>query len=132
MLINFSNHSSRKWSAQQTSLSVQQYGHIIDLPFPNVDPVGDGKYIEMLTAEYLEKIDTLVAEQLKNVDTVAEKNGSVVVHIMGEFTFCFAMVTALQKKDICCISSTTERICTEKNGRRTYEFRFCRFRDYIN
>ena len=37
MLINFTNHPSAQWSAEQTA-AAQVYGKVIDLAFPAINP----------------------------------------------------------------------------------------------
>ena len=122
MLINLSNHPSANWSSEQLD-AARVYGSIIDMPFPNIAPAGDGEYIQSLCEEYLRKIDGTCKDVACNVSTIA-------VHIMGEMTFTFAMVKALQGKGTTCIASTTERVTKEENGVKTSEFRFVSFRNY--
>jgi hypothetical protein len=102
--------------------SAQIYGKIIDLPFPDVDPSGDENYIQSLVNE---NIDRIIANSQFPI-----LNSQLFVHIMGEMTFTFAMVNALQKKNIICVASTTERISSEKDGVRISEFKFISFRKY--
>ena len=122
MLINLSNHPSTNWTSQQLA-AAQVYGKVIDLPFPKIDPVGDEEYIQVLCEEYLRKMDDICRDVARNVSTVT-------VHIMGEMTFIFAMVNALQKRGILCVASTTERVASEENDVKTSEFRFVQFRKY--
>jgi len=122
MLINLSNHPSANWSSEQL-VAVQVYGSIIDIPFPNVDPAGDEGYIHSLCDKYLQKIYTICRDGACPVSTVT-------VHIMGEMNFTFAIVNALQGRDITCIASTTERVTKVENGVKSSEFRFVRFRNY--
>jgi hypothetical protein len=119
MLINLSNHPSSLWGETQTSEANVRFGEIIDLPFPVVDPAGDEKYIQALVEEYIPKIQFLT-----------HGSSRATVHIMGELTFTFAMVAALQKLGVKCLASTTNRITTEENGLKTSEFRFVKFREY--
>lgn len=37
MFINFTNHSSEKWSGEQR-MAAERYGEIVDIPFPSVPP----------------------------------------------------------------------------------------------
>ena len=37
MFINFSNHPSVRWSAEQTAAAIE-FGDIVDVPFPDVLP----------------------------------------------------------------------------------------------
>jgi hypothetical protein len=119
MLINLSNHPSTDWPSEQKTAAVEQFGEIRDLSFPDVNPDGDEEYIQALAAEYVKKIT--------NCELL---NTNVSVHVMGEMTFTFAMVKALQQEGITCIASTTERVSVEENGVKTSEFRFVRFRKY--
>lgn len=119
MLINLSNHPSAKWSNEQLTVA-ERYGRIVDLPFPEIKPNGDEKYIDELASEYYNKVRDLA------------KGDSVSVHVMGEMTFTFALVNLLKKGGINCIASTTERIVNEfENGQKQATFRFVRFRNYI-
>jgi len=121
MLINLSNHPSTNWSPQQLAAALI-YGEIIDLRFPEVDPSGNEEYIQSLVCEYIDLI--------KNNFQLSTFNSQLFVHVMGEMTFTFAMVNALQKRGITCVASTTERIASEENGVKFSEFQFVRFRKY--
>jgi hypothetical protein len=119
MLINFSNHPSALWSAEQREAAEKQFGEIVDLPFPTVNPEGDSCYLEQLAQEHL--------------NIIVQKYFSKplpVVHIMGEQTFTTAMVRLLQTYGFTCVASTTERVVAESNGVKTSEFRFVQFRAY--
>lgn len=137
MLINLSNHQSCNWQAEQTKAACEQFGEIVDLPFPNVNPEGDETYIQMLAEEYFRKI--LTVKNTKNTQHAHNKNNDhcempcekITVHIMGEMTFTFAMVNLLQHNGFTCISSTTERVAKETGDTKISEFRFKRFREYI-
>jgi hypothetical protein len=94
----------------------------VDLPFPQVDPAGDEVYIEEIVQDYLQQIDDIVKQ--------SHNENNISVHIMGEMTFIYAMVKALQKIGISCVASTTERDAQEENGIKLSEFRFVKFREY--
>lgn len=119
MLINLSNHPSPLWSQEQIKTAGDQFGDVTDLPFPVVDPAGDEKYIQSLVDDYIAKIQLLTKD-----------SSNVTVHIMGEMTFSFALVAALQKIGIKCVASTTSRVAVEGNGVKTSEFQFVKFREY--
>ncbi|MDR0612632.1 MAG: CRISPR-associated protein [Dysgonamonadaceae bacterium] len=119
MLINLSNHPSALWSAEQTEAAHRQFGEIVDLPFPNVSPEGDNMYIEKLAEEY---INIIVHKHFSNPLPV--------VHIMGELTFTFSIVRLLHQYGFTCVASTTKRNSVEKNGIKTSEFKFVKFRRY--
>jgi hypothetical protein len=125
MLINLSNHPFSNWPSPQRVYAIHEFGTIQDIPFPPIDPNADAKAMLALAHEYAayctQQFDNLTIEQSVNA-----------VHIMGELTFCFALVGLLQKKGIRCIASTTERIVTQNSSTRTSEFSFIRFRDYTN
>lgn len=118
MFINLSNHPSTKWSEAQIE-AAKQYGDIVDLPFPQVDPKGDEDYIAGLADEYCHKVLDLADSH------------PVTVHLMGEMTLTFALVIRMKAKGLVCLASTTERIVTEEApGVKTNVFRFARFRKY--
>ena len=113
MLLNLSNHPSASWSpAQLTAVG----GKVIDLAFPQVAPDGDEAYIESLANEYLDKI--------------LKMNDIKTVHIMGEMTFCYKLITKLKAHNIRCLASTTKRETVEENGVKISKFNFVRFREY--
>jgi hypothetical protein len=122
MLINLSNHPSSFWGKEQTKAATQKYGQIIDLPFPAIDPEADIETIALLADQYEVNIRKLLA---------TEKAGAFAVHIMGELTFCFALVDRLQKSGITCLASTTRRETIENGDElKTSRFEFVRFREY--
>lgn len=119
MLLNFSNHPSKLWSMEQIDAGREEYGEIQDLPFPSVSPKANVSEIQSLAKEYVLKI-LAMAEGTK-----------MVVHIMGEMTFTYSVVSQLKKNGIVCIASTTERN-TEMapNGKKISDFHFVQFREY--
>ena len=119
MLINLSNHPSANWSAEQKQAAEQQFGKIVDLPFPTVDPDGDEEYIETLANEYCGKV------------LECAKIQSITVHLMGEMTFTFALLQKLIFHGIPCVASTTRRETVEyPDGRKESFFKFVKFRCY--
>jgi hypothetical protein len=123
MLLNISNHPSNDWPLNQKLQAIKQYGSVADLPFPPVDPGGDVAYIENLADEYLQ----LCINKLGG----SEYNKPSAVHIMGELTFCFALVTLLQMQQITCIASTTRRVAShDDKGNKQSVFSFVKFREY--
>ncbi|NSW45396.1 MAG: CRISPR-associated protein [Bacteroidales bacterium] len=122
MLINLSNHPSDSWPESQKQKAHELYQEIIDLSFPEVDPNGDEEYIENLAELYLNKII-----EIKN-----RTSNTVIVHLMGELTFCFALVKKLQGYNIKCVASTTKRMVdTTSKNTIVKTFSFVRFREYI-
>jgi hypothetical protein len=122
MLINLSNHPTQQWSEAQLKAATAQYGQLADLPFPAIDPLATTDQITLLAGNYEVKIRQMLS---------GETTGAFAVHIMGELTFCFALVARLQKSGITCLASTTNRETTHNpDGSKTTQFGFVRFREY--
>lgn len=120
MLINLSNHPVSKWSEEQLSAAQTQFGEVVDLPFPTVDPQADEVAISALADDYVSRV------------VVLSDNHSISVHLMGEMTLTFSLVSRLQKRNIPCVASTTQRIVHElPDGGKEVKFQFVRFRDYL-
>lgn len=121
MLINLSNHPLSTWTEKQIETADKIYNQIIDLEFPLIPPDADEGTVTVLAEDY----KNICIERLS---TSKDKNNAV--HIMGEMTFCFALVSLLLKENIECIASTTERLVTEENDIKTSKFDFVKFRKY--
>lgn len=122
MLINLTNHPFEKWEEKQKKEALQLYGVVADLPFPQIDPVWDEKTLTEKSNQYIKQCSELLH---------GSSDFNNAVHIMGEFTFTFAVVTGLIEKGIECIASTSERMVKEEGeGKKTIIFRFARFRKY--
>ncbi len=117
MLINFSNHPSSRWSAEQIKATTR-YGSVVDLPFPIVDPEATSDDIRCLADYYVKRIVEIGAGQ------------KITVHVMGEMTLCHAVVSMLLRLGIPCVASTSERIVIEKDNKKTSTFCFVQFREY--
>lgn len=118
LLINLSNHPSAGWGARQRE-AAEMYGEIEDMDFPAIPPVAGEREITDLAEEYVARIE----ERAETRD--------VTVHIMGEMTFCYAVITRLQPLGIPCIASTTRRQVTETaDGVKEVRFDFETFRKY--
>ena len=113
MFLNLSNHPSASWSEPQLAACG---GKVVDLAFPQVAPDGDEAYIEQLANDYYNKINAM-----SNIEAV---------HIMGEMTFCYKLITKLKAHNIRCVASTTKRETVEENGVKISKFNFVRFREY--
>ena len=119
MLINLTNHPAALWDNVQLTAAMRQFSSVIDLPFPSIDPSGDETYIAALADQFLDKVLSLANGQ------------QATVHLMGEMTFTVALLKRLQKHNIPCVASTTQRIVQElSNGERKTRFQFLRFRNY--
>jgi len=122
MLINLSNHPSANWSQSQLAETVK-YGQVFDLPFPAINPDAETNEVMQLAENFEAKVRQLLTDKTNELNAV---------HIMGELTFCFALVARLQNAGITCIASTTSRITTDlPDGSKASRFDFVRFREYV-
>ncbi|MDR0382117.1 MAG: hypothetical protein LBH86_09035 [Oscillospiraceae bacterium] len=121
MFINFTNHPSDNWSAEQTA-AAHVFGEILDLPFPNVDPNGGEGYIEALAAEYVTRIAA---------------HRPLAVLCQGEMTLTFAVASLLPLVcNAAVLAACSARVVTEfanEDGMiaKYTAFRFTRFRNYL-
>ena len=118
-MINLSNHPSDKWSEKQL-VCASQYGDVIDLSFPSVDPYGTSQYIDDLVQEYFDKI--------------MEFHDPVVM-LQGEYLFTYRLINKLKAAGITVLASCSERRTIEyidENGHtsRKSEFEFVNFKEY--
>jgi len=120
MLINLSNHPSAQWPKEQLRAG-RNFGEIIDLEFPVVDPAGDTAYIQFLAMECAENVKSILLH-------LSDPNSPV--HVMGEPTLVYHIVQLLKKDGIICLASTTSRESVENDGFKTSKFTFCQFREY--
>lgn len=121
MLVNLSNHPSKYWEKSQTDAAVGDYGEIIDIDFPQIDPEWDNNKVKELAKEHYNKI-------LLTLTNFAGMHNAV--HLMGETVFCFILANMLKKAGINCVASTTRRNVNEDNSVKTSVFEFVKFRNY--
>ena len=118
MLINLTNHPSSQWGESQLNTAMQ-YGEIIDHPFPMVPPEASEEDISNIAKDVYISITQLYGNNIS------------AIHIMGEFTLCYALIQMFKAAGVICIASTTQRIVTEHpDGTKTSTFRFVKFREY--
>ena len=118
LFLNLSNHSSDKWSEAQLD-AARAYGEVVDMPFPVIDPGATTEEIHRLAEEYAEKI------------TSSYPDRDLTVHLMGEMTFTFRLVTLLLARGVRCVASTTQRKTIElADGKKESIFEFKEFREY--
>ena len=55
MLINFTNHPAARWSEAQR-MAARQYGAVVDLPFPEVDPAASETSLDAIASLYVRRI----------------------------------------------------------------------------
>ena len=121
MLINISNHPHEGWQPKQCK-AAKIYGHIINIPFPTIPPKATTAEVEIMVDVYLNNILILIQQ---------DRNQPTVVHIMGEMTFTYALVSKLQVQGIICVASTTKRMVTVTNDIKKTAFKFIQFRPYF-
>lgn len=119
MFVNLSNHRSKNWSEKQIE-AAREYGEIIDIPFPNVDPYWSEKEIDDLVEVYLKKILGIY---------------NPVVMIQGEFSFTYKLINRCKEYNIKVVTSCSKRKSSEykdKQGITHKEslFEFIQFREY--
>lgn len=119
MLINLSNHSSDKWSKSQTEAAISQFGEIMDLPFPQIEPDATKVNITKIAQDYLAR-----------VQQIGQPNDTA-IHIMGEMTLTYQLVGMLKDAGYRCYASTTVReVYEQEPGKKTVIFQFVKFREY--
>ena len=118
LFLNLSNHPSDKWSKAQLD-AARAYGEVVDMPFPEIDPGATTEEIHRLAEEYAKEISSRYPDC------------DLTVHLMGEMTFCFRLVTLLHARGIRCVASTTQRKTSElPDGTKESIFEFQAFREY--
>ena len=119
LFLNLSNHPHHTWNEQQLE-AARALGELQDMSFPTIAPEATEEEIAALAEEYVQKI-------------LADAEGKqVTVHLMGELTFCFALVRRLEEVGITCVASCSRRDVEElPDGRKQSAFHFTRFRRYV-
>lgn len=117
--LNLSNHSYKSWTSEQVA-SAERYGILCDYPFPQVD--------SCLTAAEINSL----AENI--VGDIFDKYPccNLTVHVMGEMTLTYALVSQLKSCGIRCIASCSERVSSfdPETGVKSSVFKFEGFREY--
>lgn len=121
MFINFTNHPSNNWGQKQIEASLQ-FGEIVDLAFPQVDPKSSEEEIHALAQRYIEHIVEMEPEAIL---------------VAGEFSLCYHVVNGLLQKGVNVVCSCSERRTEEKTNAdgsltKTANFYFERYRKYQN
>jgi len=97
MFINFTSHPAEKWDAKQI-LAAQQYGNIVDMSFPLINPIATSADIFDLANGYVQRIIAMSPKA---------------VLCQGEFTLAFAIVSELKKHGVLVRAACSERCVTE-------------------
>lgn len=114
VIVNFTNHPSAKWSKEQLETAMQ-YGSVVDVPFPQVDPSVSAEEIRELADICVSKIMTLRPSA---------------VLCQGEFTLCYNVINGLKKLGVPVFAACSRRIVEEEGDTRIARFAFEGFREY--
>ena len=115
--INVSNHPSTQWDARQLH-AVSPFRKIVDESFPNIIPYSTERDLDDRATEFV-------------MNLVSTYGKDSIVHIQGEMTFTYRVVTLLKELNITCVASTTERNTIDnEDGTKTVKFQFVKFRKY--
>lgn len=118
LFLNLSNHPSSSWTAEQLA-AAREFGEVVDMSFPQVAPDATEEGIGKLADEQV----ALIREYAREHD--------VTVHVMGEMSLTYRLVSRLTALGIRCVCSTSYRIVKDEgNGKRLVEFHFNKFRSY--
>lgn len=118
VFLNISNHPSAIWSKRQLNAALK-FGEVIDMEFPDIKANAEKDDIVSLAKEILKNIK-------KNFP-----DADITVHVMGEMTFTYHLVSILKGCGVRCVASCSERIVEELgDGKRVSQFKFEKFREY--
>lgn len=128
MLINISNHHTKYWSKEQKQEGKKKFGRIKNIAFPQIPADANEEFVTYLASEYGILIEEKLSENTEKHEK--EKNG---IHLMGEMTFCYALIDYLGIKEFDFYASTTERNAQyDKDGKKISDFKFVQFRKYTS
>ncbi len=121
MFINCSNHPSANWNNAQCS-AAREYGEILDIPFPCMDPEMDEQQIHGLVEAKLREIEELKPNA---------------IFCAGEYTVTYQLVNALLKRGYLVLATCSKRVTSEEfhddgTSTKTSRYNFVRFRGYAN
>lgn len=120
IFLNLSNHPFSTWSEKQLA-EAKQLGELREMNFPEIDPQSSEEDVMKLASEYFENIRQIEVNEGKEV----------VVHLMGEMNFTYALVEQLKSEGITAYASTTQRVVKDLGeGKKESAFEFVRFRAY--
>lgn len=121
MLINLSNHPYNTWGEKQKLATETQFGKVVDLYFPDVDPMADIAAVTSLANNYFLQCKLLLADS---------DGCTNAIHITGEACFTFKFVNMAKANGITCVCSTTPRVVIYKDCVKTSVFQFVQLRCY--
>lgn len=112
--VNFSNHPSTAWTSQQFDAALQ-YGPVIDLPFPPVDP-------------FMNEEDLCHLAEVKVGEILALKPAAVMCQ--GEFGLSFSVTQKLLSAGIVVLYACSERNVQVEGNVKSVRFDFVQFRRF--
>lgn len=117
--INCTNHPYQYWDEGQKR-AAHQFGEVIDVPFPQVNPNGT---------------EIQIKEQAKRVVDEILKLHPQVVLCQGEFTLTHQIIMMLKEYKIvtvaaCCERASSEEKTEDGSVKKTSYFKFVQFRQY--
>ena len=119
MFLNYSNHNSKMWSMEQRN-AAEQWGEIVDYPFPNVSAIAN---------------DIEISNQAEHiVDEILKMQPSAVM-CQGESTLTYSIVSKLLKNEIPVLAACSERkaeevVLEDGSVQKKTIFQFVKFRKY--
>lgn len=117
LLLNFSNKHTSTWSNSQLKLAKKQFGELVDLDFPIIEPTMSKEDVQMIATASIEQIFILNPKA---------------VHILGEGSFTVVIVQLLMSFGIPCVESTFEKnLGISKTGEKEVKYTFSQFREYF-
>lgn len=118
VFINHTNHTLAHWSEEQKKAALQ-WGPIVEIPFPAIDP--------SLTSEEVRTKAEEMGEKLLSLHPAA-------VLCQGEFTYTWHMVQFLKNHGIPALAACSRRVTREwtdeEGSHKEALFRFVQFRSY--
>lgn len=129
MLINLTNHPYKHWGNEQKDAAKLMFGEITDMKFPDIPAEADEDYVVKLAVEYGNRIQNMFNEfKLNDRESQLKENA---IHLMGEMTFCYALIDYLGAEATSFYASTTERnVHYDNSGNKVVDFQFVKFRKY--
>lgn len=125
-LINISNHASINWEQSQ----IEEFGTIVDIPFPVVKANADETDV-MLTADWV------ATKLIKTMEDLRADDQEIYIYLAGEGSLVFILSTIIRnsisryfhdKLSIFFVFPSTERDMIMIDGRRSYKFKFNKWR----
>lgn len=117
LLINHTNHPYALWSQAQKEYTSGHYRDVVDMAFPNIDPVLTTTEVYQMVCDYQHAISTTY-------------DGYDIL-ISGEMTYVYQFVKEAISKGVLCMCATTERRVSEQaDGTTVRYFEFIKYRPY--